>query len=323
MVKGTGDYLNDERERQRQPMPLKAVSQYKEPGYPVQEYLREHPELLRLVPKRWRGNATVLAVLGMAAMLICSCRDDSPRQIKQLADEATVRSQTLELVGSVIKNRLQYYSYPNRENCDQHCIAPLFLHGQGIAAYGCVAVLPPAYLTEDEAEFAFKKMSGPGFSGDISEMNARQIIDAEARKVGIVFGHEPYMLNDVDVPITSDRGIKIDIANRLSLEISDTTDLFNHRSIELDGIDAERRIGYFYVSDEDYAAWRSGPQADESVYKRDFRITADRLRVGLTSACESRPNIGVFYYPAANYNEERLRLQVRDFIQWLKAQGII
>ena len=39
------------------------VNHYSEPDYPTCEFLEAHPELLRILPKRWRTKPLVLTAL--------------------------------------------------------------------------------------------------------------------------------------------------------------------------------------------------------------------------------------------------------------------
>ncbi|MHB9134301.1 MAG: copper amine oxidase N-terminal domain-containing protein [Armatimonadota bacterium] len=45
-------------------MKLSPLARYDEPAYPTSEILYAQPELLRLTPRRWQGNAVLLGVLG-------------------------------------------------------------------------------------------------------------------------------------------------------------------------------------------------------------------------------------------------------------------
>jgi hypothetical protein len=40
-------------------MRLKPLKRYQNPEYPIQAILEKHPELLRLIPKRWIRNPLV------------------------------------------------------------------------------------------------------------------------------------------------------------------------------------------------------------------------------------------------------------------------
>jgi len=60
-------------------MDLKPITRYAAPRYPTNAYLVEHPELLRLVPKRWRGNKVVLRTLSATIFLVISCQGQAAK----------------------------------------------------------------------------------------------------------------------------------------------------------------------------------------------------------------------------------------------------
>src|ERR1035441_2808503 len=119
------------------------------PRYPSSDYLEQHPDLLSVVPERWRQNAFVLRVLGGVVGLVLAAQNSASAQ-----QRAPVP--------------------PSR-------VAPIFLHGAGRGAFGCVAVSAPVFLTEDEA---------------------RQVIQQEAKTAGLEFEPNALTLHHVDVPVT-------------------------------------------------------------------------------------------------------------------------
>jgi hypothetical protein len=55
-------------------MELKPIKDCTEPAYPTQEHLRQEPQLLSELPRRWRGNRAVLGALaGAIALMNQSC----------------------------------------------------------------------------------------------------------------------------------------------------------------------------------------------------------------------------------------------------------
>ena len=114
--------------------------------------------------------------------------------------------------------------------------------------------------------------------------------------------------------------------------------------ISTDGEDRSRHIGYVYVSEQDFDRWeRANTGTIAFVSSKDLKGAADRLVQGLKDPPPPMA-LGVFYDPiAASTSEdyaggktwqeveastrikarELLRQQVRDFIGWLKAQGVI
>jgi hypothetical protein len=58
---------------------LKPVKRCAPPRFPTRAILDAHPELLRLVPKRWQGNALVLGAVAAALEI---SREELRRQVR-------------------------------------------------------------------------------------------------------------------------------------------------------------------------------------------------------------------------------------------------
>ncbi len=264
------------------------------PRYPTSGYLEQHPELLEIVPERWRQNAFVLKILGGVACLLLASQTASAQQ--------------------------PVAPPPSR-------IAPLFLHGTGRGAFGCVTVNPPVFLSEDEA---------------------RQVIQQELRKMGFELAPGAFTVPDASVPVTDPYWCLSQDGKEIVPERIETS----KRSLTLDGFDQKHRVAYTFVSHKDYWAWQTEkPRCWSSVSSIDTKAAAAILREGLPRSA-AQPWIGLFYEPYASMprgcmpsyrlskaereaawdrcvrggkesDKEQLRKQVVDFIHWLKAQGVI
>ncbi len=169
-------------------------------------------------------------------------------------------------------------------------VAPVFQHGEGRGAFGCEVINPPVFLSEDEA---------------------RQVINDEAKHLGLSFKSPK----------------------------SDPEAYGPNKTI--DGKDVKRALAYVYVSEGEGTVPSPG-YIVSSV--RDI----DTLKRAKTLVKEMKPArslkaVGVFYDPMpsepvtdqwnamsgwdtserAATAKQQLRLQVRDFVKWLKAQGVI
>jgi len=186
---------------------------------------------------------------------------------------------------------------------------PFFAHGEGRGAYGCVMVAPAVYLSEEEAF---------------------QIIKEEAEAKGVHFS-DTKTIKGMNFPATN-------------IYYGDTEYETWKGSIELDGFDSDLQIGFEYVSEEDVYEWAKESDYWCSVSEYDMKGTAERLS-------EVVKNTAVFYDPGADADafemnweadnetmqayadqyrseqreqmQENLRAQVRDFLEWLAAEGII
>jgi hypothetical protein len=175
-------------------------------------------------------------------------------------------------------------------------VAPLFVHGDGRGSYGCDAVVPPLYLSEQEA---------------------RSIIVEEAKKAGIHF--DPGLRDQTTVQIGS-RGQTL--------------------SFEFDGKDPKKNISFYFLSAKQ--ADRLGTAANFEIERHGSVYTVDGKEQALAIRAEldKQPRNGyvaTFYEPhkyedktgdfskkeAKHFDREALREQVRDFVKWLKAQGVI
>jgi len=175
-------------------------------------------------------------------------------------------------------------------------VAPIFVHGAGRGSFGCEVVNPPVFLSEDEA---------------------RQVIQEEARKAGLEFAPGALTIPSAAIP-------------RTHLAASSRAMGTVNGPLVLDGFDRRRNVAYEFVSAADLRAWSDG-QVLSTVQYYDVIGASETLSKGL--AQWNRPAwVGVFYDPAATRvnpigrpqpGQEELRQQVRDFIRWLKAQGVI
>ena len=277
-------------------MDVKPVKKYDGPDYPAKWVLDQHPELLRLIPKRWRNNPAALASLGVMILLMAGCRNASVENQQSAIHVAST-------------------------------VAPIFLHGKGYGSFGCVAVNPPILLSEAEA---------------------RKIIEEEGKRAGIIFKRDAVTLNQIDVPITNRYGFMDNLpdanGNKRTVKKKSTT---ARKSVTLDGYDLKRGIGYEYVSETDFTAWER-INSGATAYSFDMLNAAKDLKKGIALS-DRGGYYGVFYDPevgigdaarkmgsksgprdydkiskiAASMAKDELRAQVRDFIKWLKIEGII
>jgi len=222
-------------------MRIQPLKSYHQPAYPTRVILDAQPELLRLTPRRWQRNAVVLGALAT----ICTI--------------TAVR-----------------WSRAAGTPQDVSLVAPVFQHGEGRGSFGCVAVNPPTFLSEEEA---------------------RQVIVDEGKKAGIVFAPDALTLSEVAIPFTSLSPDKSESGSKL-------------QPLTLDGWDARRKVGYEYVSQDDYMKWKIEPSYS-TAESFDLRKAADGLRDGLAQA-KPAGAVGVFYDPLVSYNASMDQLVKTD-----------
>jgi hypothetical protein len=191
-------------------------------------------------------------------------------------------------------------------------VAPIFEHGTGRGSFGCSSIAPPAFISEEEAF---------------------QVIQEEGNKYGIVFKKEGLELKNVKIPETKSM-LTLDNGKSSAINAS------HKGTLLLDGYDKEKKIGYEFISTEDYGKWKAKSNMQSTVEEFDFLTTAKLLQAGMIEN-KSEAAVGIFYNPMASSKpgqkldikaireyttetaKEDLREQVKDFLQWLKAQGII
>lgn len=168
-------------------------------------------------------------------------------------------------------------------------VAPLFVHGSGMGSFGCRVVNPPAFLSEDEA---------------------RQVIIAEAKK--------------------ADRS---QIGNAW-VGTTDWLRPFEFDPLLADGKDKSNNLSFVFVSLKDCRNLCGGTveMFDAQALARNFNLNIQQEK-GVGS-------VAVFYEPFSRSDDEdvdwdvhrskakeldknELRKQVRDFVKWLKSQGVI
>ncbi len=275
-------------------MDIRPVKRYKTPNYPDKQSVMNNPELLSRLPNRWKKNIYVNAALSSLILFtLSSCRGK-------------------ETGGTSITEK-------------EAMVAPVFDHGGGRGSFGCMSIAPPSFLSEEEAY---------------------QVIQEEAKKHGISFERNNLELEGVEIPETK---------YYLKSEEGDTgsykdkggvIDSSRKGDLTLDGYDEEKKIGFEFISSEDYENWHVDEGIRSSVDDFDFLSTARLLRDGFLDK-NSDASIGVFYNPMESVPrdelgkdldnidwealekrvkqsaEDNLRKQVKDFLEWLKAQGIM
>ena len=274
---------------------LTPVTRYSDPKYPTKEAVNADPRLLAHIPRRWARNPYVLTALSLvmaAGLTACGSSQDSESLFPTVSPAV---SDTPDSVKSADPADSVGSAPSEAEALD----IPIFAHGTGRGGYGCESVAPPVFLSEEEAMQV------------IAEECAAQGIDISGTKT--ISG---------TFPATS------------LVPGSDTGDTYTG-SLTLDGYSEDLDLGIEFVSSEDILDWEAPSGMHATV--DDFRLkdTAQRLS-------DATERVAVFYDPTASSYEdftgsneesyvengkaqslEALREQVRDFLQWLKAQGVI
>jgi len=215
-------------------------------------------------------------------------------------------------------------------------IAPVFVHGGGRGSFGCVSVAPPAFLSEDEAF---------------------EVIQEEARRYGVIFSKDALKIEDVFVPAIDLNSFEHIAEGEEGASIESGYTVVRKGNLELDGSTADKEIAFEFVSVNDLKDWEAEIETldEDGKYTRMMSTVeeyncfraAKSLREGIGGKT-GETKVGIFYDPMPDYTEEQyktllseysskkriseeqketakqlLREQVIDFLNWLKAQGVI
>lgn len=286
-------------------MQLERVRSYPIPRYPTAVQFHEAENVARYMPRRWRGKRLVGQVLLFTAMSgLCSCtvpRSEPAGEVRQ-AETDTGSEQTpwyLELFGGGKQTEAEV---PQAKTLS----VPLFVHGNGRGSFGCDSVLPPVYLSEDEAA---------------------QVIRETAAEYGVDFSGKG-TVNSKKLPYTNVYGDEMEKTYKGELA--------------LDGYDGALGIGFEYVSQRDVSDWHLDTGMMSTVEVFDMKGTAERLTEAVNgTAVFYDPGMDYSEMPDWNSEDdwdraveeycsrqkermmEDLRAQVVDFLEWLKGQGVI
>jgi hypothetical protein len=293
------------------------VRRYGLPSYPTKVAALADPDLLRRhVPRTWLAQRDVAALAGiLLAANTSGCRHSPAPPRTSLALDAPA------------------------------VVAPIFAHGSGGGSTGCIVVSPPEFLSEEESLQVIREELGR--AGLTSWQKNVELSDVVIPHRGIVL--EP--------PFSESQAASQTWPDEKTVEFPE-----EGQCLKVDLLDTERRVAVEFVSQADYAEL-GGPTPrgfGSSVHDYDFKDSA--AFVGQHVAGSGRGvYFGAFYDPATNSGmfkkwvgttsgattqpaellalfgadrEERerlaveqskrlLRQQVKDFVDWLKAQGAI
>ncbi len=187
-------------------------------------------------------------------------------------------------------------------------VAPVFQHGEGRGSFGCMSVAPPICLSEDEA---------------------RQIISDEVKRSGIMFetpkpGTKPEQLRPPLDGVDKTRKFAYVFASvkdatvPSNWSVSNTSTISKAKDIaqNLENEPLIQTVGVFY-----------DPIQDRYLKDKDGRIDWSKTVVKKTDGTIDREATLILHKKlekqATDSAKQQLRLQVRDFVKWLKAQGVI
>ena len=174
-------------------------------------------------------------------------------------------------------------------------VAPVFKHGIGKSSYGGV---------------------GGAYYAPISENEARNIIIQEAKSLGLKLNNKELKIDNVSTPETC---IFYNGENNEKLKVRKPS------SFSLDLKNDKGTIAIEYVSGDDYDSWKKETTLWSTVTINEPIVAASSLvEEGFKNAkSKTVEAVGVLYDPSEENAKELLKMQVKDFFNWLKGQGVV
>jgi hypothetical protein len=230
-------------------------------------------------------------------------------------------------------------------------VAPLFEHGEGRGATGCIVVSPPVFLSEEEAMQIIREELGKhGIRlrpGDL--LKGVQILHRHEERIkengqSRIEEIDP---NDARLESKSTPPQKAEEHRKL---VEEYRKMFAAKPLRLSGLDPERRVAVEFITKANYRDL-GGPGSTSTVQDYDFKEVAGYIAAKVKKQGKEPIYLGLFYDPAVrldietihkkyektgvraawkeaekeskNATRNLLRLQVRDFVAWLKKQKVI
>ena len=306
-------------------MKIQPVQKYPEPGYPTRGEARENPELLKNLPARWEKAPGLAALLGVLALVSTRAEADGEGAppAAALDPEAAVRppetAAEIQKTGAVV--------------------APILdeaLARDGRGAFGCIVINPPSFLAEDEA---------------------LELIRTELESAGLQL-QDDAVLENMTAPTGPDMSQQVTTNEDGSICISSAwgkPPVLGQRPVRFDWADTNRAVYIEYLGQRDYREWEEASASSVDSY--DFTKLAGRVAEAYGKyPADRRTVFGIFFDPMADEGVEqpqitglspeegrvlknetrqasaeakdargrdKLRRQVRHFIEFLKQEGLV
>ena len=282
-------------------MEIRPVGGKQAPNYPRKEDVS--PETLKAKPpQRWAANkAALIAMATLVTVSLAGCRTAGVPLPPEMVTEETAGI-TAPMETSVIETPVIETPMIGEPMMPAIPIAPLFMHGNGMGAYGCQMIAPPVFLSEDEA---------------------LSVVNDVAKDYGLEFSAK------VSADFTDVLEPSVNIMQPENALPSDT-----YITLRPDFMDAAHGVAIEFVSVEDVKAWHRDTGVGCSVEQYDTVGAAAQLSDALDDAyTDTISTAGVLYDPcelseksesaSREMSVDQLKKQVKDFFEWLKGQGVI
>ena len=241
-------------------MKIKTVKRYRTPEYPTMAAAREDVRLLERVPRGWSagGAWASLAGLGLLTRALTASAEDAPKKTEARTEAvapADKAAEGRERAAAVTAGKIATAVAPFLEEA-------MAFDGRG--SFGCVAMNPPVFLSENEA---------------------LELIQTELERAGLRL-KDGMELEGVEAPVQPARAAS---ARKVTLGV--TRYLF-------DLGDEEKSVAVEYFSGRDYVKWDAAGMTLAQSY--DFPKLMAQVAESLGKRTEGRPvTVGLFFDPLA------------------------
>lgn len=281
-------------------MEIKSITKSRQPNYPTIELFIKHPELLsRNIPSNWLKNRFVATSLAGFLLSSCGTVTTKKRTEIEVIDTLKIDNHKENKKKSTIVAQESTSTQKNKiiENDIVTNVAPVFAHGDGRGATGCIVMSPPVFISEDEAmKIILDKLKAEG-----------------------------YNFSTKNCPTLSFRVLPI--ANECD-EPKGKTKI----KLKMDAYNSNSKWAIQFISTNDHDKFKND-NCFSSVSGYDTKEAAEIINQELKK--QNKTNAVVFYDPmpsVKDYKEyeitqkeanELLLAQVNDFIKWLKQNNIV
>jgi len=279
-------------------MEIKPIKQKRKPEYPTIKTFVDNPGLLsKSVPFAWIRNQ--YAATTLATFILCGAVNQNSAQ--------KVKPATVVVSKDIKKDKPAAIQSVKH---DPVKIARIFSHGDGTGAIGCEVMSPPVFISEDEA---------------------RKIIFTALKKENLIFSTTNTPVLKFDAP---------PIANECFLNEKQLKNAKKAKvEIQMDGYNKQYNLAIEYVSTDDFKKFKNDDGCMSTVEGFNTKGAAELIMNELMS--RGTTNAVVFYDPMPSIDfmrnefngetekrvnklaREQLLAQVKEFIEWIKKEGII
>jgi hypothetical protein len=300
------------------------ITSYSAPSYPTREQAAEDPALLREhLPPAWQADGRMVgAVAFFLTFATAGCHGSSEPAAPTGSPTGAPTGSPIVAIAPASGSASAEPGAPTPISPaaapEVMAVAPIFEHGDGRGAEGCVVVAPPVFLSEEEA---------------------LSIMREELGKSGVSLSKHAVELGDVRIPKRQQQYHQSPQGGLVEETVDDPS---GGKPLVIDGLSPERNVAVKFVSAQEYFDL-GGAHSGSSVQGYDLKGVATDLTQRLRKQGKRPLYVGVFYDPVSildmrhgqvpdwqaaqaelrEKSKVMLRQQVQDFVSWLRGKGAL